>query len=64
MKEKSEVMTRIKREEGEKVDGAQNGEYRTSLYLIHNFRKVSLFHPNKKQNNKRLFILHLLSVGN
>ena len=43
MKEKSEVMMRIKREEGEKVDGAQNGEYRTSLYLIHNFPKVSLF---------------------
>ena len=45
MKDKSEVMMKTKREEGGKLDRAQNCEYRMSLYLIHNFPKVSLFLP-------------------
>lgn len=45
VKENSEVMMRIKREEREEVDGAQEGEYRKSPHLIHSCPKARLFLP-------------------
>ena len=41
MKEESDVMTMIKREEG----GAPKGDYKKSPHLLHSFGMTSLFPP-------------------